>query len=92
MADTSVNVVRIGKLLSMYYCDVLDMWKARSITEDYLSDICNSKSKRKSKIEINESLPLTTFNYMNNNDVHRKEDNCIKEELFEFLSSVNRSF
>jgi len=59
----------------------------------YLSDICDNltlKNRRKRKIELNESLLLTPFNFMNNNDVHRKEDNYIKEALFEFLSGVDR--
>jgi len=50
--------------------------------KDYLSDICinlKSKSKQKWKIEINESILLTPFTYINTNDVHRKEDKYIKE-------------
>ena len=39
--------------------------------------------------EINESLLLTPFNFMNNNDDHRK-DNYVKEALFEFLPGANR--
>ena len=27
LIHTCVNVVRKAKLLSMYYCDVLDIWK-----------------------------------------------------------------
>ena len=61
--------------------------------KDYLSDICSnlkSKSKQKRKIEMNESLLLIPFNYINTNDVHRKEDKYIKEALFEFISGVDR--
>ena len=64
-----------------------------NILKAYLSDICDNltlKNRRKRKIELNESLLLTPFNFMNNNDVHRKEDNYIKEALFEFLSGVDR--
>ena len=67
--------------------------EARSIMKDYLRDICNnlkSTSKQNRKTEIHENLLLAPFNYMNNNDVHRKEDNYIKEALFEFLSSVDQ--
>ena len=64
-----------------------------NILKAYLSDICDNltlKNRRKRKIELNESLLLKPFNFMNNNDVHRKEDNYIKEALFEFLSGVDR--
>ena len=67
--------------------------EARNTMKAYLSDICDNltlKSRRKRKIEINESLLLTPFNFMNNTDVHRKEDNYIKEALIEFLSGVDR--
>ena len=67
--------------------------EARNTMKAYLSDICDNlklKSRRKRKIEINESLLLTPFNFMNKNDVHRKEDNYTKEALFEFLSGVDR--
>ena len=67
--------------------------EARNTMKAYLSDICNkltSKKQTKRKIQINESFLLTPFNFMNNNEVGRKEDNYIKEALFEFLSGVDR--
>ena len=53
------------------------------------SDPLKSNSKQRRKNEINESLLLTPFNYINTTDVHRKEDKYIIDALFEFLSSVD---
>jgi len=53
-------------------------------------NILNRQRKNKRKVEINDTLLLTPYSYGNSNNINRKEDICIKEALFEFLSCVDR--
>ena len=53
-------------------------------------NILNRQRKKKRKVEINDTLLLTPYSYGNSNNINRKDDICIKEALFEFLSCVDR--
>jgi len=41
-------------------------------------------------IHFNDTQLLTPYSYGNSNNINRKEDICIKEALFQFLSCVDR--
>jgi len=41
-------------------------------------------------IHFNDTQLLTSYSYGNSNNINRKEDICIKEALFQFLSCVDR--
>ena len=54
-------------------------------------NVLNTQRKNKRKLEINDALPYTySYGNSNCNTISRKEDVCIKEALFEFLSCVDR--
>ena len=67
--------------------------EARRVMKDDINttlNILNRQRKKKRKVEINDALLLTPYSYGNSNNINRKEDICIKEALFEFLSCVDR--
>jgi len=53
-------------------------------------NILNRQRKNKRKLEVDDTLLLTPYSYGNSNNISRKDDMCITEALFEFLSCVDR--
>jgi len=68
--------------------------EARRVMKDEITttlNILNIQRKKKRKVEINDTLLLTPYSYDNSNNINRKEDICIKEALFEFLSCRSKN-
>ena len=66
--------------------------EARRVMKDDINttlNILNRQRKKKRKVEINDTLLLAPYSYGNSNNINRKEDICMKEALFEFLSCVD---
>ena len=67
--------------------------EARTVMKDDITttwNISNRQRKNRRKLEINDTLLLTTYSYGNSSNISRKEDISIKQALSEFLSCVDR--